>query len=93
MCLGSLARRAGVAIAPWHTDAATHRRFVALGRPCTDDERARIAQLVAADDPGAVGHDLLRELAITGMWIEQERFAHLAWIPPAGHRSTLIEGV
>ncbi|MCL4223150.1 MAG: DUF2399 domain-containing protein [Myxococcales bacterium] len=81
LILRSLARRAHVAIEPWHMDVATHRRFAAAGRPIDAEERARLARLVALDDPAAPCHELLRELHATGVWIEQEQFSHLLLVP------------
>ncbi|HMG53852.1 MAG TPA: DUF2399 domain-containing protein, partial [Kofleriaceae bacterium] len=70
--LRSLARRVHAPIEPWHMDVATHRRFAsAAGRPIEPDERARIARLVAIDDPTAPCHPLLLELHRTGIWVEQ----------------------
>lgn len=79
--LRSLARRAHVAIEPWHMDVATHRRFAADSRPIAADERARLAHLLAGDDPAAPCHELLHELHRTGTWIEQEVFSHLLLVP------------
>jgi hypothetical protein len=87
LILRSLARRSGVAIAPWHMDVVTHRRFASLGRPIEADERARVARLVALDDPAASCHDLLLELHRTGRWIEQEAFSHLALAADSAHSS------
>jgi hypothetical protein len=77
LILRSLARRARVSVEPWHMDVATHRRFAVAGRPIGPEERARLERLVAVDDPGAPCHELLVELATTGVWIEQEVFSHL----------------
>ena len=88
LILRSLARRAHVAIEPWCMDVATHRRFSASGRAIEADERARLARLVAVDDPAAVGHELLLELHRTGTWIEQEVFSHLLLLPDEGTTET-----
>jgi hypothetical protein len=87
LILRSLARRAGVAIMPWHMDVETHRRFVSGGRPIEPEERARIARLVAIDDRGAPCHELLLELHRTGTWIEQESFSHVVLVPDTPHPS------
>ncbi len=88
--LRSLARRVHAPIEPWHMDVATHRRFAsAAGRPIEPEERARIARLVAIDDPAAPCHQLLLELHRTGIWIEQEAFSHLLLIPDPSHGDRL----
>ncbi len=81
LILRSLARRARLAIAPWHMDVATHRRFAAAGRGLDADERVRLDRLLAVDDPALPGHALLREIHATGRWIEQEAFSHLLLTP------------
>jgi hypothetical protein len=90
LILRSLAKRVHVAIEPWHMDVVTHRRFASTaGRAIDSDERARIARLVAIDDPTAPCHDLLVELHRTGAWIEQESFSHLLLIPETPHRDSV----
>ncbi|MEO8845220.1 MAG: DUF2399 domain-containing protein, partial [Kofleriaceae bacterium] len=87
LILRSLMHRIRAPIEPWHMDATTHRRFAASdGKAIDPEERARIARLVAIDDPTAACHDLLVELHRTGMWIEQETFSHLLLVPDASHR-------
>jgi hypothetical protein len=85
LILRDLARRAHAAIEPWHMDVPTHRRFAASGRPIDPEERARVARLVAVDDPAAPCHELLLELHRTGTWIEQEAFSHLVLAADASH--------
>jgi hypothetical protein len=75
LILRSLARRARVEIEPLYMDAATHMRFRARGAPLDPDEAGRLRALLAADDPAALGHELLAEIARTGLWIEQEAFS------------------
>jgi hypothetical protein len=79
--LRSLARRARVAIEPWHMDVSTHRRFAGAGRPIDAEERGRLARLLAVDAPTEPCHELLHELHTTGVWIEQEAFSHLLLVP------------
>ncbi len=59
---------------------------IARNKAIEPEERARIARLVAIDDPTAACHDLLVELHRTGMWVEQEAFSHLLLVPDASHR-------
>ncbi len=73
--LRSLVRRTGARIRPLCMGPATHRRFAARGQPITDAEKAALRDLLARDPEDAAGHDLLREIARTGVWIEQEAFA------------------
>jgi hypothetical protein len=86
LILRSLERRVHARIEPWHMDVATHRRFAAgAGRAIDAEERARIARLVAVDDPTAPCHDLLVELHHAGLWVEQEVFSHLLLVPEPSH--------
>jgi hypothetical protein len=70
----SLARRTRLPLTPRFMDVETHRRFVDRGLALTDDERERLAALLRLEDGAAPGHALLREIAATNTWIEQESF-------------------
>ncbi len=72
LILRSLIKRSGLRIEPTFMDPETHRRFAEQGRPLTAEELARLRSLIAADPPSAPCHALLREIAATKTWIEQE---------------------
>jgi hypothetical protein len=48
---------------------------VTRGIEMSAGEAQRLAALVARDEPNAACHALLREIATTGVWIEQEIFS------------------
>lgn len=82
----SLQARLFTRVDPVAMDVATHARFAERGRALTAAERARLRDLVARDDPSAVGADLLRAILDGGVWIEQERFFAEA-LGIGGHRA------
>ncbi len=88
LILRSLQARLFTRVDPVAMDVATHRRFADRGRPLTDAERARLRDLVARDDPAAVGAALLRAILDAGIWIEQERFFAEAVGIPGHHAHT-----
>jgi hypothetical protein len=53
-------------------DVETHRRHAQTGKPIAPGEAARLARLLAEDVPEAPCHELLVEIARTGVWVEQE---------------------
>jgi hypothetical protein len=75
LILRSLAKRGGTRITPFHMDVETHRSNVTRGIEMSAGEAQRLAALVARDEPNAACHALLREIATTGVWIEQEIFS------------------
>lgn len=74
LILRNLARHTGLAIAPLGMSVDVHRRHAVHGRALAGDERDRLHALLARDAPDSPGHDLLVEIARTGVWIEQEVF-------------------
>jgi hypothetical protein len=85
LILRSLSRRVGAAIEPVAMDVATHRRFRDRGLALSADERDRLASLVAVDDPASPCHRLLVEILESGVWLEQETFAHEALLSGIAH--------
>jgi hypothetical protein len=65
-------KRSGLRIEPAFMDPATHRQFAEQGRPLTAEELVRLRSLIASDHASAPCHALLREIAATKTWIEQE---------------------
>jgi hypothetical protein len=75
LILRSLKRRSGARIEPMLMDAATHARFADRGKPLEAGEAARLERLLETDSPASPCHALLRAVARSGVWIEQEQFA------------------
>jgi hypothetical protein len=74
LILRSLRRRTGLPIEPCWMDEATFRRCLPAGLPLPAGELKEIESLVAAT-PEETGAGLLRAIAATGVWIEQEAVA------------------
>jgi len=75
LILRSLRKRTGARIEPLCMGVATHRRFADRGQAISAREATLLAAMLAQDSPDAPCHALLRELAETRVWIEQEAFA------------------
>jgi hypothetical protein len=75
LILRSLRKRAGARIEPLCMGVVTHRRFAARGQALTTKESAALDAMLDRDSPEAPGHALLREIAKTKVWIEQEAFS------------------
>ncbi|HEY2404711.1 MAG TPA: DUF2399 domain-containing protein [Polyangiaceae bacterium] len=75
LILRSLARRTGLRLTPRFMDVDTHRHFVSRGLALSDDEHGRLTALLRVEDTTLEGHGLLREIALTRRWIEQESFS------------------
>jgi hypothetical protein len=93
LILRSLEARIMAPITPVAMDVATFRRYRDRGRPLGATERARLAELITRDPPGARGADLLAAILDAGTWIEQEAFFAPAVISPMVHDRDATGGI
>ncbi|MDA7978973.1 MAG: DUF2220 domain-containing protein [Pirellulales bacterium] len=77
--LDSLISRTGINIQSSHMDVSTHHEYAPTGIPLPPKEQRRLQKFLASNKSESTScPDLLRQIAVSGVWIEQEAITNPA---------------